>query len=79
MSWSDVDSVGRGNVVTSKRFGLVTRDHADPSIYWGRGKVEHLRIVITCVARAMCGVTETDCSCIASIRIQNIASSNSIR
>ena len=46
-------------------------DHADPSIYWGRGQVKHLQIAIACVARAMCGVTETDCSCTASISSPN--------
>ena len=37
-------------------------DHDRPSIYWGPWESKHLHIAITCVARAMCGVTETDCS-----------------
>ncbi len=54
---------------TSKRCGLVT---TTTRVYLGgRGKVKHLRIAITCVAHAMCGVTETDCSCTASISSQN--------
>ena len=65
----DGGSAGRGNVVTSKRCGLVT---TLTRVYiGGRGKVKHLQIAITCVARAMCGVTETDCSCTASISSSN--------
>ena len=65
----DGGSVGRGNAVTPKRCGLVT---TLTRVYiGGRGKVKHLQIAITCVARAMCGVTETDCSCTASISSPN--------
>ncbi len=65
----DGGSAGRGNAVTSKRCGLVTE--AARLYIGGRWKVKHLQIAITCVARAMCGVTETDCSYTASISGSN--------
>ena len=53
-------------------------DHGGPSISGGRGKVKHLQIAITCVARAMCGVTETDCSCTANISTPSMEQGSSV-
>jgi hypothetical protein len=37
----------------------------------GRGIVKHLHLAIFCVARAKCGVLETDCSCTAPFSFSN--------
>ena len=44
----------------------------------GRGLVKHLQIAISCVARAMCGVTETDCSCTANIITSSLKQGSSV-
>ncbi len=62
-------STGHGNTVTTKRCGLVFRGL--PDIIGGRGIVKHLHLAIFCVARAKCGVLETDCSRTALFRISN--------
>ena len=62
-------STGHGNAVTTKRCGLVFRGR--PDINGGRGIVKHLHLAIFCVARAKCGVLETDCSRTALFRISN--------
>ena len=62
-------STGHGNAVTTKRCGLVFRGR--PDIIGGRGIVKHLHLAIFCVARAKCGVPETDCSRNALFRISN--------
>ncbi len=62
-------STGHGNAVTTKRCGLVFRGR--PDINGGRGIEKHLHLAIFCVARAKCGVLESDCSRTALFRISN--------
>ena len=62
-------STGHGNAVTTKRCGLVIRGR--PDINGRRGIVKHLHLAIFCVARAKCGVLETDCSRTALFSISN--------
>ncbi len=48
-------------------FGIRGRPH----IIGGRGIVKHLHLAIFCVARAKCGVRESDCSSTALFSISN--------
>jgi hypothetical protein len=64
-------STGHGNAATTKRCGLVFQGRPLADTKGGRGIVKHLHLAIFCVARAKCGVLETDCSRTALFRISN--------